>query len=136
MSDTASGTADPVGSTLYERVGGSSFFVALVERFYQEVERGPILRPLYPADLRPGMANLAAFLVQYWGGPADYTFPRGHPRLRMRHHAFAIGPRERNAWVEHMAAAVKSSGAAPADADELITYFQDASAMLINRPAR
>lgn len=136
MNDPASdGPGSPTG-TLYDRVGGSSFFVKLVERFYQDVERDPVLRPLYPRDLRPGKANLAAFLVQYWGGPADYTFLRGHPRLRMRHHGFAIGPSERDAWVEHMVAAVKGSGASPADADELIAYFHDASAMLINRPTR
>ena len=51
--------------TLYERVGGDVFFVDLVERFYAGVENDPVLRPLYPPDLEPGKANLAAFLAQY-----------------------------------------------------------------------
>ena len=121
--------------TLYDRVGGLAFFVALVERFYAEVENDPVLRPLYPQDLEPGKANLAEFLAQYWGGPPAYSERRGHPRLRMRHFGFAIGPRERDAWVEHMAAAVRAGDAAPADAEELLAYFRDASAMLVNRPA-
>jgi hemoglobin len=121
--------------TLYDRVGGLAFFVALVERFYEGVEADPILRPLYPSDLDPGKRNLAEFLAQYWGGPPAYNERRGHPRLRMRHFAFAIGPRERDAWVEHMTAAVRAGAAAPADADELLTYFRDASTMLVNRPA-
>ncbi|HKV67549.1 MAG TPA: globin [Gaiellales bacterium] len=121
--------------TLYDRVGGLAFFVALVERFYAGVETDPVLRPLYPQNLEPGKANLAEFLAQYWGGPPVYNERRGHPRLRMRHFPFAIGPRERDAWVEHMTAAVRAGDAAPADAEDLLAYFRDASAMLVNRPA-
>jgi hemoglobin len=121
--------------TLYDRVGGLAFFVSLVERFYEAVEDDPILRPLYPRDLGPGKANLAEFLAQYFGGPPSYSERRGHPRLRMRHFAFPIGPRERDAWVGHMNAAVRAGAASPADADALVTYFEDASTMLVNRPA-
>jgi hemoglobin len=108
------------GSTLYARVGGAPYFVALVDRFYEGVERDPALRPLYPADLEPGKANLAGFLAQYWGGPPDYSARRGHPRLRMRHFRFAIGTRERDAWLRHMAAAVHESHASPEDAQALV----------------
>ena len=48
------------------------------------------------------------FLVQYWGGPRTYSERRGHPRLRMRHVPFAIGDRERDAWLRHMREAVDS----------------------------
>jgi hemoglobin len=120
--------------SLYDRVGGESFFVALVDRFYEGVERDPGLRALYPADLEPGKTNLAGFLAQYWGGPPDYSARRGHPRLRMRHFRFAIGPRERDAWVRHMVAAVRESEAAPADAQVLVDYFEGAATMLVNQP--
>jgi hemoglobin len=122
------------GSTLYDRVGGASYFFALVDRFDDGVERDPALRPLYPADLRPGKANLAGFLAQYWGGPPDYSARRGHPRLRMRHFRFAIGTRERDAWVRHMAAAVLESQASPEDAQALVEYFEGAATMLVNQP--
>jgi len=121
--------------TLYDRVGGLPFFVALVERFYEAVEADPILRPLYPSDLGPGKANLAEFLAQYWGGPPAYSARRGHPRLRMRHAGFAIGELERDAWVGHMTAAVHASGAGPDEADAMVAYFRDAADMLANRPA-
>lgn len=120
--------------SLYDRVGGEAYFVALVDRFYEGVEREPGLRALYPADLEPGKANLAGFLAQYWGGPPDYSARRGHPRLRMRHFRFAIGPREREAWVRHMVAAVRASDAAPDDAQALVDYFEGAAAMLVNQP--
>lgn len=120
--------------SLYDRVGGEAYFVALVDRFYEGVEREPGLRALYPADLEPGKANLAGFLAQYWGGPPDYSARRGHPRLRMRHFRFAIGPQEREAWVRHMVAAVRASDAAPDDAQALVDYFEGAAAMLVNQP--
>jgi hemoglobin len=121
--------------TVYARVGGEAYFTALVERFYTAVDADPVLRPLYPDDLGPGKANLAGFLAQYWGGPPAYSARRGHPRLRMRHVGFAIGERERDAWVAHMTAAVRASDAGPAEAEAMIAYFRDAAAMLVNRPA-
>jgi hemoglobin len=130
VDDAASGAAD----TVYGRVGGLPFFVDLVERFYASVEADPVLRRLYPDDLGPGKANLAGFLAQYWGGPPAYSARRGHPRLRMRHAGFAIGELERDAWVGHMTAAVRASGAGPDDADAMVAYFRDAADMLVNRP--
>jgi hemoglobin len=91
-------------------------------------------RALYPADLEPGKANLAGFLAQHWGGPPEYSARRGHPRLRMRHFRFAIGPRERDAWVRHMVAAVRASDAAPDDAQALVEHFEGAATMLVNQP--
>ena len=119
--------------TVYARVGGTAFFTALVERFYAAVEADPVLRPLYPDDLAPGKANLAEFLAQYWGGPPAYNARRGHPRLRMRHAPFAIGEREREAWLAHMTAAVRASGAGAEEADAMAAYFRDAAAMMVNR---
>ena len=52
------------------------------------------------------LPRLALFLAQYWGGPHTYLEERGHPRLRMRHLPFHIGPLERDRWLVHMAAAV------------------------------
>lgn len=65
--------------SLYERVGGDGYFHALVDRFYDAVEEDPVLRPIYPPDLEQGKANLAEFLIQYWGGPGNYSARRGHP---------------------------------------------------------
>jgi hemoglobin len=122
------------GNTLYERVGGEPFFVALVDHFYDDVANDPLLRPLYPEDLGPPRHHLALFLIQYWGGSHTYSELRGHPRLRMRHFPFAIGTAERDVWLAHMRAAVDASSAAPADRAQLMAYFETASASLINQP--
>lgn len=121
-------------STLYERAGGRPWFEALVNRFYDAVETEPVLRPLYPKDLTPPREHLTSFLVQYWGGPADYSAQRGHPRLRMRHIPFAIGWAERDAWFRHMEASVKEGGLCPEDEAQMIDYFNTSATFLINRP--
>ncbi len=120
-------------NTLYERVGGKSFFVELVEKFYRLVSDDPILRPLYPKDLEPGKVNLAGFLAQYWGGPQDYSKKRGHPRLRLRHIPFAIGQLERDTWVKHMKSAVKSMKLSPYDQGMVIDYFENTATSMMNR---
>jgi len=48
---------------LYKRVGGEAFFIDLVDRFYLGVAGDPLLRPLYPDDLRESSRHLALFLI-------------------------------------------------------------------------
>ena len=119
-------------ASVYERLGGTAFFETLVARFYEGVATDPVLRPLYPADMTDAEINLRDFLVQYWGGPNDYSRRRGHPMLRARHLPFVIGRRERDAWVHHMAAAVHASGAPTDLAAELLGYFDRAATHLMN----
>jgi hemoglobin len=120
--------------TLYDRAGGTPFFEALVGRFYDGVEGDPQLRPIYPEpDLDGARHRLTLFLIQYWGGPTRYDQERGHPRLRMRHAPFAIGPTERDRWLVHMRAAIAEL-APPADVSaELERYFTMAAEAMRNR---
>ena len=93
--------------SFFEPVGGEETFHRIVARFYKEVKADEILRPLYPEeDLGPAEERLRLFLMQYWGGPHTYSDNRGHPRLRMRHVPFKIGPIERDAWLRCMRIAV------------------------------
>ncbi len=102
------------GPTLYERAGGTPFFERLVGGFYDGVAQDPAIRQLYPeADLAPARRRLTLFLIQYWGGPSTYQEERGHPRLRMRHAPFAIGPTERDRWLVHMRAAIAELAPSP-----------------------
>lgn len=121
-------------TSLYQRAGGTPFFEALVGRFYDRVADDPVLRPIYPeADLAPARRRLTLFLIQYWGGPTTYDDERGHPRLRMRHFPFAIGPEARDRWLELMRAAI-ADVAPPAEiAAELDRYFAMAAEAMRNR---
>lgn len=121
--------------TFFEAVGGEDTFKRLVARFYAGVAEDPVLRPLYPEeDLSGAEERLRLFLMQYWGGPTTYGERRGHPRLRMRHVPFTIGPRERDAWLARMRAAVDSLDLPPDLAAPLLDYFQMAANSLQNRP--
>ena len=120
--------------TLYDRAGGTPFFEALVGRFYDGVEMDPDLRPVYPEpDLAGARHRLTLFLIQYWGGPTTYDDERGHPRLRMRHAPFAIGPAERDRWLVHMRAAIAALAPPEDVAAELERYFSMAAEAMRNR---
>jgi hemoglobin len=123
---------------MYDRVGGERFFEELVDRFYDRVASDDVLLPLYPQqpDLSGARRRLTLFLVQFWGGPTTYSDERGHPRLRMRHMPFHVGPVERDRWLAHMGTAV---GETCADrdldnriAEELMAYFVPAAEHLRN----
>ncbi|HSL33608.1 MAG TPA: globin [Candidatus Limnocylindrales bacterium] len=120
--------------SLYDAAGGMPFFESLVDRFYEGVAADPHLRPLYPeADLAGARHRLTLFLAQYWGGPRTYDEERGHPRLRMRHAPFAIGPTERDAWLRHMREAISWTDPPPAVAARLHAYFDMAAEAMRNR---
>ncbi|MBH26909.1 MAG: globin [Chloroflexi bacterium] len=88
---------------------------------------------MYPTDLNPGKSYLAGFLSQYWGGPTNYSHERGHPRLRMRHAKFSIGHQERDAWIQHMKAALNSMNISDEDMNTMEIYFENTATMMLNR---
>ena len=121
-------------ASVFDRVGGQPFFERLVDAFYRGVADDEVLASLYPErpDFTGARHRLTGFLVQYWGGPDTYSRERGHPRLRMRHLPFTIGPRERDRWLVHMAAAVEEVTDDEALRAELMTYFVRAAEHLRN----
>jgi hemoglobin len=122
--------------SLYARVGGRPFFETLTRRFYEGVAEDPVLSRLYPSDpvgLEEARLHLELFLVQYWGGPDDYNQLRGHPRLRVRHAPFAIGPAERDAWVAHMTDAVRAARMSPLDEMQMLSYLTTAASHMVNQ---
>lgn len=119
--------------TFYQAVGGEETFHKLVARFYEEVAADDVLRPIYPEeDLGPAEDRLRLFLMQYWGGPHTYSEQRGHPRLRMRHAPYAIGPIERDAWLRCMRIAVDEAGIEEPYRTQLWRYLEMAANSMMN----
>jgi hemoglobin len=118
--------------SFYDAVGGSATFSRLVERFYAGVAADDVLRPMYPEDLGPAAERLRLFLEQYWGGPSTYSETRGHPRLRMRHAPFEVGPVARDRWLAHMRDAVDGLGLAPLQQATLWDYLERAAHSMVN----
>jgi len=123
-----------VEATFYDQVGGHVFFERLVENFYAEVEKSELLRPMYPEDLTDSKHHFEMFLVQYWGGPRNYSDERGHPRLRMRHAPFPINRAARDAWLAAMSTAldVARSDLSDEQFNELHDYFDMAAHQMRN----
>ena len=118
--------------TLYDRLGEESF-AKLTRVFYEQVSQDPILKPMYPEEeLGPAERRLRMFLEQYWGGPDTYQQERGHPRLRMRHFPFKIGPKAKQAWLDAMRKAVDSLQLSPMDDGELWSYLDRAAHAMQN----
>lgn len=121
-------------ANFYDAVGGQEVFHGIVARFYQEVADDEVLLPLYPEqpDLGPAEERLRLFLMQYWGGPHTYSEQRGHPRLRMRHAPFSIGPLERDAWLRCMRIAVDEAGLSDQHRRQLWAYLEMAANSMMN----
>ncbi|MGH3450785.1 MAG: globin [Haloechinothrix sp.] len=119
--------------TFYDAVGGEATFRRIIGRFYQQVAADEILQPIYPEDdLGPAEERLRLFLMQYWGGPHTYSEQRGHPRLRMRHAPFTIGPIERDAWLRCMRIAVDEADLAEPYRRQLWEYLEMAANSMMN----
>ncbi|MEM8873408.1 MAG: globin [Planctomycetota bacterium] len=102
---------------------GEAGFTRLVAAFYRRVREDDIVGVLYPPDDWEGAEwRLRAFLCQRFGLSTEYSEKRGHPRLRMRHMPFAIGPAERDRWLELMSAAMDETEV-PANVRATLTPF-------------
>jgi hemoglobin len=119
--------------SFFQLVGGEPTFERITERFYEGIASDPLLRPMYPEDLTESKRFMGLFLMQYFGGPGTYSQERGHPRLRMRHLPFAIGPAERDAWLRHMRAAIDAEAFEPAIRSTFMEYFERVAHFMMNR---
>jgi hemoglobin len=88
--------------TIYIRLGAADGVRALVDRFYALMDELPeayAVRSIHPESLDGSADSLFKFLSGWLGGPPLYEQERGHPRLRMRHAPYQIGPTERDQWM-------------------------------------
>lgn len=120
--------------TVYDAVGGDDFFRRLVDAFYDRVEADEVLLGLYPdlEDLPGARERLYLFLRQFWGGPRTYTETRGHPRLRMRHLPYPIGPDARDRWLRAMRSAMDELDIDPAIDAVMWEYFVQSAEFMRN----
>ncbi len=64
--------------SLYEWAGGSSALRAMIDAFYDRVERDDLLGPLFPGGVsEEHRAHVAVWWSEVFGGPADYTSTLG-----------------------------------------------------------
>jgi len=110
MTTLPSATTATPANPHHTRIGGAAAIDRLVDAFYRRMDTLPEatgIRAMHEADLGSTRAVLKLYLNEWLGGPANYSAERGHPRLRMRHGAFAIGAAERDAWLACMRGALE-----------------------------
>jgi truncated hemoglobin YjbI len=124
-----------MAAELYRAIGEADGCRALATAFYAQVERDPVLRPLFPSTFTCAIEEFSAFLVQFLGGEAEATQRRWWVSLRESHNRFAIGQQERDAWLRAMTATLNDETLI-CDArvrGELLAFFRHSSAHVVNR---
>lgn len=112
----------------------------LAGRFYDHMDASePALAALHPLDaegkVHPRVrAAFTAFLVEWLGGPAEYSPVHGHPRLRMRHGHVDVDAAMRDAWLRCMQRAMNDAGVEGEVRTFLDARFADVADFLRNRP--
>ena len=122
-------------TTPYEALGGAPAVRRLVDRFYQLMDELPeayTVRRIHPESLTGSADSLFDFLSGWFGGPPLYSQKKGHPRLRMRHHPYAIGTVERDEWMLCMTEALREQVADIALREALVQTFAAMADHLVN----
>lgn len=121
--------------TPYARLGGEPAVRRIVDRFYALMDELPeayTVRQIHPEDLSGARQSLFEFLSGWFGGPPLFAQRHGHPRLRMRHAPYRIGPTERNEWMLCMRQALDEEVTDPALRAGLIKAFEDMATHMVN----
>lgn len=121
--------------TPYEALGGEGAVLQLVKRFYalmDELPEAHHVRKMHPESLEGSAQSLFEFLSGWFGGPSLYIQKKGHPRLRMRHNPYAIGPAERDGWMLCMTQALNEQVADVAFRQHLCNTFAQMADHMIN----
>jgi len=128
----------PAEASAFDALGGESAVRALVDRFYDLMERDAAaagIRRLHPSSLDGSRDKLFWYLCGWLGGPQHYVERFGHPRLRARHLPYAIGIAERDQWLACMRRAMAEQGLAAALAARLDEAFAATADWMVNRRA-
>jgi hemoglobin len=124
----------------FAHLGGEAPVRELVKRFYDRMDAAePELAALHELDEHgrvsaSSRANFGLFLIEWLGGPRNFSATRGHPRLRMRHGRVVIGEAMRDAWLRCMTFALDEQGVTGDVRGFLDARFAEVANFLRNQP--
>lgn len=124
-----------VVDTPFDQIGSEPKVQALVERFYDLMDREPGYRAVRAAHgnvLDDARQRLFWFLCGWLGGPQHYAERFGHPRLRRRHLPFKIGTLERDQWLACMDQAMGEIAVPDALRSQLREAFFKTADLMLN----
>jgi hemoglobin len=114
---SALGTLPATAPTMYAAIGGADVVRALVDRFYDIMDRDPELAPLramHAADLAPMRDKLADWMSAFLGGPQHYFQRSDTVCFYAAHRRLPIDAAMRDRWLGCMQRALDESGVPPA----------------------
>lgn len=123
----------------YDALGGAEGVRRLVDRFYEVMDELPetyAVRQLHPESLAGSAESLYEFLSGWFGGPSLYVAKKGHPRLRMRHHPYAISPARRDEWMLCMTTALSEQVSDESLRERLMQKFAQMADHIVNTDER
>ena len=132
---TESTQATATAATPYDGLGGEAGVRQLAHRFYELMDALPeayTVRQMHPESLQGSEKNLFEFLSGWFGGQSLYIAKNGHPRLRMRHNPYAVGPVERDEWMLCMTQALTEQVADGVFRQRLIDTFTQMADHMVN----
>ena len=125
-------------SSIYDRIGGFETIDKLVDDFYGIMSTDPLAEDCFAThrglEIRESAEKLKYFLSGWTGGPPLYMDKYGHPRLRLKHFPFKIGPKEGDQWLYCMRKALSKSKIDPGTQEELMYAFIHIVSMLAQAP--
>lgn len=114
---------------------GERGIAAFVAAFYRRVREDDLIGPMYPVDdWESSEERLRDFMIYRCGGSPRYLEKRGHPRLRMRHLAFAIGIAARDRWLKLMSEALEEAQVPSPSRESLTEFFAQTADFMRNQP--
>ena len=123
---------------LYDRVGGEAGIRALVETFYDIIEKEPEGEVLHLLHMRgQGVAHSRIeqfnFLSGFLGGPRLYVEKYGHSDVREMHAHVEIDAEARDTWLKCMRIAIDRVGLNADVKAALMAHFEPVAAKLKNK---
>lgn len=119
---------------MFDKIGGFEVIDKLVNDFYEIMSTDPLAEDCFAThsgkEIRESAEKLKFFLSGWTGGPQLYLEKYGHPRLRMRHFPFKIGPKEADQWLYCMRKALAQSSIEPGVQEALLNAFSQVTTML------
>jgi hemoglobin len=114
--------------TLYEWAGGQEAIVALIDAFYDRVERDELLSSFFPGGVSAEhRQHVIAWWSEVFGGPAAYSENLGgYDRMLSKHHNLGISVEQRFRFASLMSLAADDAQL-PADPEfrsALIAYLE------------
>ena len=120
-------------ATLYESFGGAEACRKLAAEFYARVPNDPVLRKVYGKSSHCAVGSLTAYLIQFLGGPPEYSKARPILSLREAHLRFRIGERERDTWLKTMRVVLDATVNDARIREGLQGFFEAMSARIVNQ---